>query len=915
MRDLGDYSEASSYFRKIQKQVSDSSLLGSNVECLETLCEQISDADIEDAQSLLLQSKVLFDYHWSLALFHSELDQTSLGDWRSRFADATINLGLRCAWQSIVDKNKALARLTDRRGNVEGLFIFALGKLGGRDLNFSSDVDLIAYFDPDILPVPDVLGKGYIAHQVLQKLSQLLSQNGASEFVWRVDWRLRPNASATTLAMSTTAALDYYFYRASPWHRLALLKARVIAGDVLLGQQFMSELTPFVWRQNLDYSALDELAEIKQRINAEHPGLRVQRKWLEPISEDVAGFNLKLGSGGIREVEFVVNALQLLWGGRDPSLRTSNTIKGLLALADGEYLERPASDQLNKAYSFLRHLENVVQLQANQHEHQLPQTKQLQDAVLVLAGFDDWQAMSVQLNEHRQIVSRVFSKLFSQQENEDQSLGALEWPENLDVPAREVVEAWDAGYLVYGVSQEMRYRLKPLTKALSQYLSTLEHADVADVIMALHRFFQSLPVGEQYFRLLAESPQLLDNIVTPLMYSPPMTTLLRQSPHIIDCYVQTHWQWGQDFDTDVVLKASSYELSLERLRRFVNEYLYQLYLAFLQASLSPVDFQQALTALAEQTLELSLSLVAKGMQLDQVPIAVIGMGKLGLGCMAPTSDLDLIFVFDEKRTDIQEATRFVSRLQTAISSSMREGIVYELDTRLRPSGRSGVPTVSLASFSKHHMTRAHTWEHVALMPSRVVAGDFSLQQDIDAVKTELLQNKRDCQQSLNDMLKMYKRIEEHRIKSTSARVFNTKLRAGGLMQAEYLAACLVLARINNTTIVPSKFEAQLKGVLRQHEVDLPKVIQSWRILQLWERLLGLNAKRFEDVPYKYQSILFEHLSVSSFDELARQQAYNENIVVTIASEFFSKSELLKGSTSKHTQRLDQWQETKVNWLS
>ncbi len=908
--DINRFSTVSPYFRKLQKQAGPE-LADSNVECLALICESLDNVTIENADALLLKSKIAFDYHWSLAMFNRELDQVCLGKWRSSFADASIELALRCAWHSVIEKHRALARLPDEKGMVDGLFVFALGKLGGRDLNFSSDVDLIAFFDPDLLQVPDTLGKGYITHSVLQELTRLLSRNGSTNFVWRVDWRLRPNASATTLAMSTAAALDYYFYRASPWHRLALLKARVVAGDSNLGDTFLSELTPFLWRQNLDYRALDELAEIKQRINAEHPGLRTQRQWLEPISDEVAGFNLKLGTGGIREVEFVVNALQLLWGGRDLSLRTSNTMQALVALESGKYLEAQVCADLKQAYSFFRHLENAVQLRDNQHDHLLPQAENLRAAVIELAGFSDWNSMSEQLNIHRRLVSAVFLNLFVEQSSDESE--PIEWPHGLSPASREVVDAWEAGYICYGVSKEIRLRLKPLTLALSNHLATIDENEASEVSLALHRFFKSLPVGEQYFRLLASSPQLLDSIVMPLMHSPPMTTLLHQSPHIIDCFVQAHWQWGQKFDTESVLKASSYELSLERLRRFVNEYLYQLYLAFLQERLSPIDLQEALTVLAEKSLELSLKVVAQGMKLDKIPVALIGMGKLGLGCMAPMSDLDLIFVFDENESDIQEATRFVSRLQTAISTPMREGIVYELDTRLRPSGRSGVPTVSIASFAKHHKQRAHTWEHIALMPSRVVAGNFALEERIESVKMAVLAGPRDRDQALNDMLKMYKRIEEHRISATPSNICNTKLRTGGLMQAEYLAACLVLARHDMSAVEEASFDDLLKRSLKDDETQLPVVIKNWRTLQLWERLLGLTDKPFDHVPLNYQPIILKQLGLLNRQDFDALQASNEKTIIRIADSFFMESKIMAVPEAERLTQLEAWEETKVNW--
>ena len=283
--------------------------------------------DLDAQEQVLIQSKKEFSYYWSLAELQEVASQQQRGQWQTEFAQASIHFALSVSTQRIAIKNKAVSQaMRESDCLLPGLFIFGMGKLGGNDLNFSSDVDLVAYFDPNILAIPEMMGQGYVCHQILTHMTKLLSQGGASSFIWRVDWRLRPNASATSLAMSVNAAEDYYYYHASPWHRLALMKARVIAGDYETGDSFLKSLESFIWRQNLDFRALDELAEIKQRINLEHPGLRAQRTWPEPIGETVEGFNLKLGSGGIREIEFFVNAQQLLLGGRKTSLRTPNTV-------------------------------------------------------------------------------------------------------------------------------------------------------------------------------------------------------------------------------------------------------------------------------------------------------------------------------------------------------------------------------------------------------------------------------------------------------------------------------------------------------------------------------------------------------------------------------------------------------------
>lgn len=907
---------------------------------LESYSFESNEQTLEVAQQTLLTAKTDFAFAWCMTELRGLSSQTALGQWQTRFAEVSIDFALRLAWLSIASKHKVIQNLiVGSAGQVPGLFIFGMGKLGGNDLNFSSDVDLVAYFDPVILPVPEVLGKSYVCHQVLQCLTKLLGQNGAPNFVWRVDWRLRPNASATSLAMSTHAAEDYYFYRASPWHRLALMKARVVAGDRGVGAQFLNTITPFIWRQNLDYRALDELAEIKQRINLEHPALRTQRQWSEPIGDDIAGFNVKLGSGGIREIEFIANALQLVWGGRIYDLRTPNTVEALKALATHDQLEDNAAERLIESYQALRRIENAIQILGNQQTHLIPKSEINQKNVLILLGYQMWTDLVTPLNELRHFVHHTFSELFAEQVASQGDVA--QWPIGLELKADEIVQMWEDGYQSYGVSIQLRHRLLPLTQAIASYLcsasesvtsdsNTVVSKDIvskvsvskdghsvqtaSDTILRLHGFFKSLPQGEQYFRLLAKSPELLESIVPPLLHSPPMTNLLKQSPHIIDCYVQASWSYPSPFDSDYVLRADQYESRLERLRRFVNEHLYQLYLKFLQGQLSAELFQQALTDLAEHTLELALQVVAEHLELERVPIAVIGMGKVALRRMSPLSDLDLIFIYDADSTSLELASRFVSRLQTAISTPMREGIVYELDTRLRPSGRSGAPTVSLESFDNHHQQRAHTWEHIALMSSRVVAGDKSVIKRFAEIKYRVINTPRNQTQFLSDAQKMWLRVIEHRVTDVTAEIMNSKLRAGGLMQAEYLAACLIIQH----PALPSRGmyrakngefdELLMECVADSSLTELPEIIQFWRIQQLWERILGRTNHALTSLPKDYLSRLLEQSEVSTLKELVDKKQRYAGLINQSMSDFFSPIPMSKKQT-------DEWHERSVDWIA
>jgi len=826
---------------------------------------------LDQAEQKLVNSKTEFTYLWSLAELQKLISQEELGRLQTKFAELTIEYALAIA-------------------GLPGLFIFGMGKLGGFDLNFSSDVDLIAYFDPDVLPIAEVLGKSYVCHQMLQKMTQLLNQQGNSNFIWRVDWRLRPNASATTLAMSTVAAQDYYFYRASPWHRLALMKARVVAGDKLLGNQFLENLSPF------------------------HPSLRTQRQWREPIVEQIEGLNVKLGSGGIREIEFIANALQLVWGGRKFVLRTPHTVTALKELARSEHLELEEANRLINSYQFLRRIENSIQMLENQQTHLIPSSEVNKQSILKLLDLNSWSDLVNQINEVRLFVNARFEVLFAGQESAQKT--APVWPEKLSTQAEEIIEFWEEGYLIYGVSNEVRHRLLPLTSALANYVMS-DKGDTSNTVVRLHDFFRVLPKGEQYFRLLAESPRLLNKFVLPLIYSPPMAMLLKQSPHIIDCYVHKVWQYPQPFDSSDVFHAQSYEVQLERLRRFVNEYLYQLYLLFFEGKIGVDTFQLALTDLAEQTLEVALKVVANELGFERPPITVIGMGKVALKRMSPLSDLDLIFVFNPSVISLEHASRFVSRLQTAISTPMREGIVYELDTRLRPSGRSGAPVVSIESLANHHLQRAHTWEHIALMPSRVVAGDKSLINQIDDLKRDVLSNKRDAIQLMSDALKMWDRIAEHRITDSSNELMSSKLSVGGLMQAEYLASCLVLKNSQSIECENVAFDVLLQKSIESELISssgidqdvsqLPEIIQFWRIQQLWERLLGKTDQAIDSIPLGYLELLLMQSNVESVEQLIDKKKQYAFIVSNAMQQLFEPLEM-------DSKAIEQWHETAVKWL-
>lgn len=761
----------------------------------------LSSASAEDLPDL----KARFALGWAYLALRKARPYAALGQLQSAFADRAIDVALQSAWT-----HEKLP------GTPEGVFILGLGKLGGHDLNFSSDIDLITYFDPDHLPVSKAKGQAYVLDRVMKRMTRILMPPNDPDFVYRVDWRLRPEASVSGLTMSTQRAADFYFFRALPWHRLALLKARVVGGDRDTGNQFLAELSPFLWRQNLDFRTIDELAALKSRINLEHPRLKREREQREPILDQPFGFNVKLGTGGIREIEFITNAQQLIWGGKHYSLRTTNTLDALDALASEGHLERAEAEALMQSYRDHRQLENVLQMMRNGHEHVLPDTDAAWAKLTELMGEDQHSLMD-RTTSHRRQVHHRFTAMFEIEDASDTPSESTIFSE----ASQPIIDDWTSGFRRQGVRATQHGRLEPLGAALTRRVSQAENPDLA--VQRIDGFLNKLSRSEQYLSLLATNPALLDALIDPLLYSPHMSVLLEQSPHIIDTFLDPSPPSAR-----FVLAETDYETRLERLRRFVNEGLFQTYHGFLNGQLDWRGLANGLTSMAERAIETALTIARDDLGEPDLPIAVLGLGKLGQRLMLPQSDLDLVFLFEDG-VDRDLATKAVRRLRTIITAPLREGIAYELDMRLRPSGRSGPPAVTVSAFERHHLETARSWEHIALVPTRVVAGTPELGEQVEAVLSDTLTRPRDQEQLISDAHYMWGKIADERIRDVPPDRFDTKLRRGGLMMADFWDAVAVLTG----------------------EERLIDAREAWTELIYWERLLGLTGAPIESVPERY----------------------------------------------------------------
>jgi len=338
-----------------------------------------------------------------------------------------------------------------------------------------------------------------------------------------------------------------------------------------------------------------------------------------------------------------------------------------------------------------------------------------------------------------------------------------------------------------------------------------------------------------------------------------MSKILRQSPHIIDIFIAAN-DGTLEEQSSFVLTSSDYEHRLEALRRFVNEQLFLTYSGFIDGTHSAKQLQGRLTATAEQTLNLSIQIVTEDLGLTDIPITVLGLGKMGTQAMAPKSDLDLIFLFADD-VDSEIASKIVQRLRTTLTVKLREGIAYELDMRLRPSGRSGPPAVKLSAFKDHHMNRAHSWEHIALAPARIVAGDKVLGEQVMAIKSEIFARPRDERAFKIDALAMFQRLSSERLEQTPKDTWRTKLRTGGLMEADYMRSCLAVL---NAPITASHSDS----------------LESWGTLQIWERLLGLTGKSIRKTPKRFEKLI-------GSSKLKKQQTKLESNIRAVTDKFFS----------------------------
>ncbi len=733
-------------------------------------------------------------------------------------ADMLVQAAVRWLLRGAALRGEIVAADFNAPEAASGYIVLGMGKYGARELNYSSDIDLIIFYDLRHARLKAGLEPSPFFVRITRDLVKLMTERTAEGYVFRTDLRLRPDPGATQVALSTDAALHYYETFGQNWERAAFIKARPVAGDLDAGESFLRDMAPYLWRKYLDYAAIADIHAMKRQIHANKGHAQIA----------VKGHNLKLGRGGIREIEFFVQTQQLIAGGRQRDLRMRQTLAALTGLAQREWITPDAARELAAAYRFLRNIEHRLQMIADEQTHSLPADPAKFEQVAHFAGYADGEALAQALKRQLETVQRHYAALFEDVPGLSREAipGNLVFTGDSDDPATletlaamgfsspsaviSTVRGWHFGRYPAMRSAKARESLTEFTPKLLEALARTAQPDTA--LATFDRFLADLPAGVQLFALLRSNPSLLQLLADIMGTAPRLARIVSQRPRVMDAVLDPGFLGELPSELELselvqntLARSASYEDCLDRARALRQEQSFLIGVGLLSHAISAEQAGCAYAMLADQLTGGLLAQVGRVMerQHGRVPggqICVLGMGKLGGREMTANSDLDLILIYDfhdangssdglKPFSAPQFYARLTQRLISALSAPTAEGQLYAVDMRLRPSGKAGPVATSLSSFVRYQSTEAWTWEHLALTRARVVAGPPALSDAIEQTIATVLRQPRDRAKIAADVRDMRARIEQE--KSTKD-IWDIKYHRGGLVDVEFIAQYLQL---------------------------------------------------------------------------------------------------------------------------
>jgi glutamate-ammonia-ligase adenylyltransferase len=805
----------------------------------------------------------------------------------SELAEKTLSLAIRHLLRSAHDLGEIRLQDPNRPDLNCGFVALAMGKLGAEELNYSSDIDLILLYD-GTAPVyaggrmADSIGS--FTSRLARDLITLMEARDANGYVFRTDLRLRPDPAASPPAVSLHAALLYYESMGQNWERAAMIKARPIAGDLQLGQSFLEAIRPFVWRRGLDFAAVADIHAMKRRIGMSRNTALSQTG--DPVTR-IAGHNVKLGEGGIREMEFLVQTLQMVWGGRDPTLRVKPTLPAMRRLAETGHLEQVACRQLAESYRFLRQVEHRIQMVNDRQTHNLPEQSGEMDRIACFMAYPDAPAFALDFLRHVGIVQTNYRAVFEHVPDlpGTQTAGPeLDFRGDDPEPAATVAALNGIGYhdtkrIVTAVRQWLTGRVRALRSSRARDLMTTmvpsilvtlgRQASPDEAFNRFDRFISALPAGVQPMSLFQHNPLLLDRIAAVLGAAPMLAEHLVRYPSALEGLLTTE----DAVDARRTLRsrisdAGRLEDVIQIVRRAVKEWDFFLSVATLEGRLGVNASGRHRTALAEAALSVLVPSVLADFatRFGRVPngrLAVVAMGKAGGREMMAGSDLDLMFIYDHP-PDIIESygprclpasqwfVRAVQACIAALTAPGPEGQMYALDMRLRPSGNKGPIAVSLEGFKRYHEWDAWTWERMALTRARVVAGPADMRRRVNLAIEAAIRRQQEPDRIRANATAMRERMARD---LRPHGPWDVKLRAGGLIDIEFIAQTLQLVQVHDpgfrrssTTHVALQRLRQA-GVIAKPDADL--LIGAERLWRTIQGMLRMTVGHVEgaDLPH------------------------------------------------------------------
>ena len=736
----------------------------------------------------------------------------------SEFAEASIKGALRAVLRVGKEKGHFLCEYPEDIENGSGIVILALGKLGARELNYSSDVDLIVFFNPDTTCLSGKIAPNVFYVKVAQQLACLLQERTADGFVHRVDYRLRPDPGSTPVALSLGSARVYYETIGQNWERAALIKARAVAGDIAIGEQFLQELEPFIWRRYFDFSSIADIHAMKRQIHAV--------RGYDEIT--IPGYDVKLGRGGIREIEFFVQTQQLVFGGRCPKLRGARTLDMLSELESEEWINPDARDELGTAYRFLRTVEHRLQMVADEQTQILPTETPELERFSRFCGFASEQAFSRHFIKHAENVRKHYALLFEEKNEPDESSknfifsGGGPHAETLDIlkktgflkPERawDIVNGWYTGRRQALLSVRARNVLNEIIPAFLEALGVT--ADPDNALELLDQAFSRMPAAAELLTIINANEKLRVLFADLLGSAPRLAEIVSQAPHVLDMVIDPSFSdpvYDEETIGQIIHKMigrpSHFEALLDNMRDVTRQMSFLTGARMLSGVVPLVRSGEVYSAIAQTMVKIALEGVLEEFRAEYgiVPGAsmiVMALGRLGARQMTASSDLDLIVLYDfhEETRESDGAkkidatmyyARLTKRLFAALTVPTRRGLLYEVDLRLRPEGKKGPVATQFEGFFNYQYHEADLWEHMALTRARPIAGDAGLADRAEKELKKLLSIRREADNVFLQAREMRAMIAD---KKGSHSIWDLKLANGGILDLDFLAQSIVLTK-------------------------------------------------------------------------------------------------------------------------